>query len=92
MESKMPYKEPQIDVTSFNCPHCNAYSAMSWGVLKPNTRGSYVDSLKIAYCSHCEKYSLWVGDDIVYPAVVPVELPNQDLPEEIKNDYNEYSS
>lgn len=36
-----------------------------------------------------QKYSLWINEKMVYPLTGNVELANPDLPEDIKNDYNE---
>ncbi len=44
---------------------------------------------KIAKCSHCDKTSIWINDKMVYPLTGNVEMANVDLPEDIKNDYNE---
>jgi len=51
---------------------------------------SYIPkSLSIAICQYCNKYSLWVNEDMVYPRKVSIEPPNKDLNEEIKSIYNE---
>lgn len=46
-------------------------------------------SLSFAICQSCDKYSLWVNKDMVYPRKVLIEPPNEDLTEEIKSIYNE---
>jgi len=45
----------------------------------------------IAFCESCEEGSLWLNEEesMVYPRRGPVALPNSDLPDEIKKDYEE---
>lgn len=50
---------------------------------------NYITSLKSAHCTHCRNYTLWISDVMVYPMEVTVDLPNVDLPEDIKIDYIE---
>jgi len=45
--------------------------------------------MSISYCQNCYKYSIWVNEDIVYPRIVAIEPPNEDLNDEIKSIYNE---
>ncbi|WP_217920488.1 DUF4145 domain-containing protein [Halolamina sp. CBA1230] len=40
-------------------------------------------------CAHCEEYTLWVGDEMVYPEDSPAPLPTEDMPEEVKQDFEE---
>ena len=47
------------------------------------------ESLSIATCESCGKYSLWVKQKMVYPRKVPIEPPNKDLNEKIKKIYKE---
>ena len=58
----------------------------------PNDINSFIpNSLSIALCQSCDKYSLWINEDIVYPRKISIEPPNEDLNEEIKAIYNEAS-
>jgi hypothetical protein len=43
----------------------------------------------ISKCDHCNNLTLWYKNGIIYPRRTTVELPNQDLTEEIKTLYNE---
>lgn len=51
-----------------------------------------VDSLEFAFCSGCNKYSLWKENKMIYPDYSGIEPPNPDLNPEIKADYNEAAS
>lgn len=85
-----PYISPQLNKTSFNCPHCKAFSSMSWGDTYIGYRGMVgIAALRSAHCTHCSDYSLWVGNSMIYPGEIDVESPNQDLPEDIRIDYLE---
>ncbi len=85
-----PYTAPQLNRTSFNCPHCKAFSSMDWDALYIGYRGqNNVPNLTAARCNHCNEYSLWIGSSMIYPEEIDVESPNQDLPEEVKEDYLE---
>jgi hypothetical protein len=46
-------------------------------------------SLRSARCTHCNDYSLWIGSSMIYPEEIPVESPNNDLTDDIKEDYLE---
>jgi hypothetical protein len=89
MNEKIPYQEPELNGSSFNCPWCNSYSHMNWDWLKTTTHHNSISNLKISFCSHCDMYSLWYNGQMIFPAKISVELPNSDLPEEIIADYNE---
>lgn len=40
-------------------------------------------------CGHCYEYSIWFEERIIHPGIKVVEEPNDDLPKEVKADYNE---
>jgi hypothetical protein len=89
MNNTVPYKEPVVQENSFNCPHCNSFSHMFWENLKGDRGNRYVADLRIAHCVCCDKYSVWYIDQMIFPTKILVELPNGDLTQEIKDDYNE---
>jgi len=49
-------------------------------------------NLSVATCISCEKFTLWVDKEIVYPKKTAVPPPNEDLNEDIKTLYIEASS
>ena len=92
----MKYEAPEFNKSAFNCPHCQAYSQQTWsdGSSHP-PHGNYymsIESLKIVSCSHCEQYSLWVDNKIIYPDTSGIPNPNEDLDREIQLDYLEAAS
>lgn len=90
------YEAPSLDKDAFNCPHCNAFSAMRWNWLS-NPYESL--PLKQAICHRCKDFSIWrVGQldesgarigKLIDPKTLVAPLPNEDLPENCKFDYLE---
>jgi hypothetical protein len=46
-------------------------------------------SWTISKCEHCKEKIIWFLDEIIYPQKMIVDLPNEDLSDEIKKDYLE---
>jgi hypothetical protein len=92
----IPFKAPVFKEESFNCPHCNAYSHQTWYQTTDghSGHGGYTDipNLMIAWCARCNQYSLWLHDKMIYPEESGIQLPNPDLRDDIKADYNEARS
>lgn len=99
------YYPPEHAKGQFHCPHCGVYAkqfwanivasennARNWNQNTTNLSGfseALDHSWAISACQHCSKKIIWLGDEIVYPKKMVVDLPNNDLSEEIKNDYLE---
>jgi hypothetical protein len=82
-----PFTIPEFEKSSFNCPFCLAFASQYWFSLRRDN--TYVDGLKVAFCSHCKMYSVWRDEKMISPNVVTVESPNSDLDEEVQDDYRE---
>lgn len=97
------YIMPEFRQQAFTCPHCGAYSAQTWeqcyiedGLSGPlNYCPSYIHYAK---CHACKEISIWLEMEdengyefatMVYPAETNVPLPFYDMPERIKELYNE---
>lgn len=91
------YIEPAIGKKAFTCPHCGAISLMHFHCI------SYIDKnviglhegkhggnswVQVATCQNCAKHIVWVDDMYAYPDIV-AEEPNSDMPDEVKQLYNE---
>ncbi len=85
----IPYRAPELNETSFNCPFCNAFAKQNWSWLVVGNMRSTLDDCTVCFCSHCDKYSIWHDDIMIYPNFSGIEPPNQDLSEEIQSDYQE---
>lgn len=85
------YTPPSFGTTSFNCPICGAFAKQTWnfaGEYK-NGYGTHIPDYVFAKCEHCERYSLWVREKMVYPLTGSAPLPNPDMPEDVRADYEE---
>lgn len=92
---------PRLKQNSFHCPNCRVFSEQTWsenvdckylGVLPNGGQGHThfrFQNLCIAKCRHCEQPNIWVKDKMVYPLIGNVEMANLDMPDDIKDDYNE---
>ncbi len=93
----MTYIAPSILEKSFTCPHCGVLARQQkWGFeIKQPSQALYPEKniqnapLRITKCEHCENNCLWIGDTYVYPDRGNAPQPNPDMPENVKNDYEE---
>ena len=92
MKEKIPYTPPEFGATGFNCPFCNAFANQDWGCPdRPAGKFAYGadKNFYICRCSRCGRFSIWILKKMVYPRAKTALLPNPDLPEEVKKDYEE---
>lgn len=83
---------PSFKGKAFNCPHCLAYAKQRWGYperIVEGINGGTSESFAIARCDLCGQYSIWIDKKLVYPPSLTSPEPNQDLPDDIKSDYEE---
>ena len=89
----IPYKPPAFQVGGFNCPLCTAYAKQNWQTqyrqLPPSGQMTQVPNLQLAACDHCGQFSIWLDQNMVFPNVSTAPLGNEDLPKEVKEDYDE---
>ena len=90
-----PYTAPELGLRGFTCPHCDAYSEHSWYEVlgiggNDGQRPTY--GWRFAWCRHCEGLTYWQDNNLIYPERSPCPRPNDDLPDEIKSDYQEARS
>lgn len=96
----MPHTAPTFKLSSFNCPHCNAYSHMHWFQLFYHAGGwNNVDG-HAAICTHCKKLSYWLPDNanaenqkatgkMIYPSTKAAPMAHPDMPTEVRADFDE---
>lgn len=82
---------PTFGASAFNCPFCHAYSNQTWGNIF-STHTQWLTSIYISSCVHCSKHSIWVDKQMVFPQVILVPSPNDDLSKEIRDIYLEASN
>src|ERR1700744_2955732 len=88
---------PGFGQSHFHCPHCQVYAHQEWSwvwsSLTFGTNGSTsVPGTKISKCGHCLKCCIWESGRMVFPEATVVQPANPDLPDDVKNDYNEAAS
>ncbi|MCR5036125.1 MAG: DUF4145 domain-containing protein [Bacteroidales bacterium] len=94
------YVEPNYGKNSFSCPHCGTLSLMHYYtasfkscILASTAPGinDFGDSkMYVAVCQNCMKKVIWLDHAYVYPDIVAEEA-NPDMPESVKQLYNEAS-
>ena len=87
----IPYTPPTFAAEAFNCPLCHAYANQTWGQgCSFFERGHHLlETTYYSHCSHCNNYSVWHDQTMIYPDSSQAPLPNADLPDNIKRDYEE---
>ena len=87
------YTAPEFKKEAFNCPHCGAYAHMEWIDIYQNHGYNDITDLpyECALCQHCAQISLWKSPEgsMLYPDFGTTPLPAEDMPEDVKKDYEE---
>lgn len=93
------YVEPQFKKEAFHCPFCEVYAHQYWRfhLLSYNShdkRMGMFDQLSIvdwstSQCSHCNEILFWQNEKLIYPKSSIAPLPNDDMPNDVKEDYLE---
>jgi transcription elongation factor Elf1 len=75
----MKYIQPIVYGKSFTCPHCGTLSKQDWWDTDWNMQ-TYAqqkdNAIKVGYCQHCEKNTLWVQDKMYFPENGNAPFPN----------------
>lgn len=85
----IPYIAPKFESTSFNCPHCQAFSHHNWEIAYAGWQEKKMNQIHFSFCRHCENYAIWHQGIMIYPKFSGIEVPNIDLEDDIKRDYEE---
>jgi len=97
----MSYIAPEFEKEWFNCPNCNAFSKQDWSNIYAQNNWQ----IKISNCQLCNNIWIWYwkntsfiywrwedrSSKLIYPKKSNIPLPNNDLDEDIQNDYIEAS-
>lgn len=90
-----PFTAPELNESGFNCPHCEAYAEHEWydifGVNGP-ANDWRLNDWRMSWCRRCHGITLWQEDQMMYPSESIAPLPNPDMPEDIKDDFEEARS
>ena len=49
----------------------------------------YIYNSDFIFCDYCKKFSIWIDKKMVYPQISLAPLPAEDMPDSVKNLYNE---
>ena len=90
----VPYTPPKFNGSSYNCPLCSAYAKQIWYLpyISVNQGLAPIEQLRYVICEHCGKYSIWHLAKMIFPNSGNAPMPNPDMPEDIKADYEEARS
>ncbi len=86
------YVAPTFKKEAFNCPNCGAFAQQRWFNLyigSPPSPFEQIRNLNLCLCTCCREYSIWKGNQMIYPYVSNAPLPADDLPDDLKRDYEE---
>ncbi len=95
------YYPPKYKSSSFHCLHCKTYTHQSWeflysdsGFINDEDGSVSVGGEKVEFsiCAKCKGPTFWVEKKIVYPLRGSYPLVNSDLPNEVKDIYDEAAS
>ena len=80
------YKEPKLNEQQFHCPHCRVFAQQEWRDI------TYSSPLfKYSRCLSCNQISIWKEENekMVYPLILTNPYPHKDMPEKVREIYNE---
>lgn len=89
------YQPPKFKSESFHCPFCNVLTSQSWSRVSSDSAFEIYTCL----CFNCGRKSIWlenrdsrfVGNrnSMVYPITSTAPIPHEDMPEDVKEIYEE---
>lgn len=94
----MSFTKPEFMKEGFNCPLCGTYAHMRWERLHDSSK--YVNFFT-SNCACCDRNSLWritafgglrsepTEAELLYPDFGFAALPDNDMPSDVKTDYEE---
>lgn len=98
----MNFISPIHSQKSFNCPNCGVFAEQTWSeslqifYFDKKANGDIVKAhyelhsiYSISRCRHCFEIAIWKETKMIYPLEGNVQLPNEDMPQNVKEDYLE---
>ena len=87
------YKPPELLAKNFHCLHCGVLARQYWQTMTRHSidglgNASMAD-LTVTVCEHCDKFTLWAFEELVYPRETGIPAANQDLDADMIADYDE---
>lgn len=83
--------------SAFHClyPECGTYAHHTWKPAlwqKPNNQFAQIGGVDLATCTHCDRFSIWLGGKLVFPPTLTAPPLHPDTPDAIRADYEEASA
>jgi beta-galactosidase beta subunit len=97
----MHFIPPTHNSKSFNCANCGVLSEQTWSYKvnvyyqEKSANGNWnnlsyeLPDNSISKCKHCEEVAIWKDVKMIFPNSGNVAIPNEDMPEDVKEDYLE---
>ena len=94
------FSPPEYQSTGFHCPYCHAYADQKWEQAGweawDGGDDSYMEvicidktKVEVSICSHCNNATFWLAEKIIYPPARMSPLANSDLPDNVREVYEE---
>ena len=92
------FVEPEFNKKGFTCFKCGTYSNHDWDKIVVNyttcsfgaySSGHNVRRLSMCQCQQCQFVSYWLEGQLIWPLKSNVDLPLDEMPNDIKELYNE---
>jgi hypothetical protein len=88
----MTFISPLVFSKKFTCPNCGAIALQRWearGLNFSHYNSIEYNILRTAKCDHCDDFSIWFKDKMLFPNIGLAPQPNTDLPDSVKEIYLE---
>jgi len=92
MDKVQGYAEPAFAKEAFNCPHCGAYAQQVFTqvfVRAFDGTSLMPSNITVSSCRACRVPAIWIDKSLAYPLQRLHLPPNDDLPDDIRADYEE---
>ena len=84
------YIQPTFKEAGFHCPHCGVYAHQNWfDVALEGDPDNSGEALSLGTCERCNRFSLWIDGEMIYPPSAELPPPRTEMPEEIREIYLE---
>ncbi|MGC9610610.1 MAG: DUF4145 domain-containing protein [Minisyncoccia bacterium] len=91
---KNTYFPPEFKKGQFTCPYCGVLADQTWQDIVMASVTKEFDKIWVSRCTNrnCQRECLWIGGKMAIPDMEGVSYPNEDLNQEIQEDYMEARS
>jgi len=81
---------PSFKEAGFHCPHCGVYAHQNWfDVALEGGSDDPGETLSLGTCERCDRFSLWIDGEMIYPPSADLPLPRMEMPEKVRGVYLE---